>query len=143
MENDATLLSLLEQLNTVAVVGMSTNPAKAAHRVPAYLLTEGFEVIPVNPHAETILERHCYRSLLDIPDAIDIVDVFRPSADSLQVVEEAIARHKARGDVGLIWLQLGIVNETARALAEEAGIPFVQDRCMAIEIPRLFPHGRR
>lgn len=143
MENDEALRSMLEQLTTVAVVGMSTNPAKAAHRVPAYLLTEGFEVIPVNPHAEKILDRRCYRSLLDVPEVIDIVDVFRPSEDALQVVEEAIARHKARGDVALIWLQLGIVNETARALAAEAGIPFVQDRCMAIEVPRLFPHGRR
>ena len=87
MLNDTELKAWLERLNTVAVVGMSTNPAKAAHRVPAYL-------------------------------------------------------HTARGDVALIWLQLGIVNETARALAEAAGIPFVQDRCMAIEIPRLFPGGR-
>lgn len=143
MLNDAELKALLEQLNTIAVVGMSTNPAKAAHRVPAYLLTEGFEVIPVNPHAETILERRCYHSLLDIPESIDIVDVFRPSEDALAVVEEAIARHKVRGDVALIWLQLGIANETARALAADAGIPFIQDRCMAIEIPRLFPHGRQ
>lgn len=142
MLNDEALRALLEELQTVAVVGMSTNPAKAAHRVPAYLLTEGFEVIPVNPHAETILGRRCYRSLLDIPEVIDIVDVFRPSADALAVVEEALARHEARGDVALIWLQLGIVNETARARAEAAGIPFVQDRCMAIEVPRLFPHGR-
>lgn len=142
MLNDADLHSFLEALNTVAVVGMSTNPTKAAHRVPVYLLTEGFEVIPVNPHAEEILERRCYRSLLDIPDVIDIVDVFRPSEDALAVVEEAIARRKARGDVQLIWLQLGIVNETARALAAAAGIPFVQDRCLAIEIPRLFPEGR-
>lgn len=104
MENDEALRSMLEQLTTVAVVGMSTNPAKAAHRVPAYLLTEGFEVIPVNPHAEKILDRRCYRSLLDVPEVIDIVDVFRPSEDALQVVEEAIARHKARGDVALIWL---------------------------------------
>ncbi|HRU93654.1 MAG TPA: CoA-binding protein [Anaerolineae bacterium] len=142
MLNDTELKAWLERLNTVAVVGMSTNPTKAAHRVPAYLLTEGFEVIPVNPHAETILERRCYRSLLDVPESIDIVEVFRPSEDALPVVEEALARHTARGDVALIWLQLGIVNETARARAEAAGIPFVQDRCMAIEIPRLFPGGR-
>lgn len=142
MLNDDELRTLLTELNTVAVVGMSTNPTKAAQRVPAYLLTEGFTVIPVNPHAEEILGRRCYHSLAEIPEPIDIVDVFRPSADALGVVEEAIARHQARGDVKLIWLQLGIVNEAARALAEAAGIPFIQDRCMAIEIPRLFPKGR-
>lgn len=138
---DNELRSLLEQCHTIAVCGISRNPSKAAHRVPALMAHLGFEIAPVNPFAESILGRRCYPKLLDVPDAIDIVNVFRPSAEALAVVEEALARRRARGDVRLIWLQSGIVNETARQLAEEAGIPFVQNRCMAVVVPELFPHG--
>ncbi|MBN1262561.1 MAG: CoA-binding protein [Anaerolineae bacterium] len=140
--NDDQMREELLRARTVAVVGMSANPQKAAHRVPRFLIQAGYQVIPVNPFAGEILGRPAYPDLMAVPGRIDIVDVFRPSADALGVVKQAIARHEARGDVSLIWLQLGIANETARALAEAAGIPFVQDRCMAIEAPRLFPGGK-
>ncbi len=140
MTNDQ-IQSILQQSRTIAVYGMSRNPAKAAHRVPARMADLGFEIVPVNPFVESILGRRCYTSLLDVPDPIDVVNVFRPSADALAVVEEALARHQARGDVRLIWLQSGIVNETARQLAEDAGVPFLQNRCMAVVVPELFPRG--
>lgn len=140
MENTE-LRHLLVSSCSVAVVGMSRNPAKAAHRVPTFLIKTGYDVIPVNPFSDQILGLKCYATLIEVPGRVDIVEVFRPSPDALAVVEEAVHRHSERGDVSLIWLQLGIVNEAARALATEAGIPFVQDRCMAVEIPRLFPQG--
>lgn len=139
--DDKQLTALIKSARTIAVVGMSRNSSKAANRVPHFLQDVGFTVIPINPYAERIDGLTCYASLLDLPERIDIVDVFRPSADALAVVEQAIARHQQRGDVSLIWLQLGIANTQAKTLAEQAGIHYIQDRCMAIEIPRLFPAG--
>ncbi|MCJ7549954.1 MAG: CoA-binding protein [Anaerolineae bacterium] len=139
--NDVELRRLLSGSRSVAVYGMSRSPTKASHRVGSFLIRTGYDVIPVNPFADEILGRPCYASLMDVPGSVDIVDVFRPSEDALAVVEEAVRRHRERGDVSLIWLQLGIVNGAAQALAIEAGISFVQDRCMAVEIPRLFPRG--
>jgi len=139
--DDTELRRHLTEGRTIAVVGMSRSPAKAAHRVPAFLIRAGYDVVPVNPFADEILDRPCHAGLADVPGHIDIVDVFRPSDDALAVVEDAVRRRQERGDVRLIWLQLGIANEHARELAAEAGIPFIQDRCMAVEIPRLFPDG--
>jgi hypothetical protein len=139
--DDALVRKLLLEARTVAVVGMSRNPAKAAQRIPAYLSRIGFEVVPVNPFAEEILGRRAYAGLLDIPGHIDIVNVFRPSDEALPVVEEAVRRHKERGDVSMIWLQLGIANARARELAHAAGIPYIENHCLAVEIPRLFPDG--
>jgi hypothetical protein len=137
MLDDAALRELLTSSETLAVYGMSRDPRKAAHRVPRSMLAYGFDVIPINPYAEAILGRPCYRGLLDIPGRVDIVNVFRPSAEALAVVKEALRRRAQRGDVALIWLQLGIRNAQARRLAHAAGVPFVQDRCMAVEVPRL------
>jgi hypothetical protein len=139
--NDGEMVSLLKRVRRLAVVGMSRNPRKAAHRVPAFLMSQGFEVIPVNPFAETIMGQTSYRHLREVPGPIDAVVVFRPSDEVLPVVDDALIRHRTRGDIELIWLQLGIVNETARDRTLEAGLSFVHDRCLAIEIPRLFPEG--
>ena len=102
---DDQLKQILTQSRTVAVYGMSRSPAKAAYQVPAALKRYGFRVIPVNPFADEIMGERSYDSLATIPDEIDIVDVFRPSEDALDVVREALARHAERGDVRLIWLQ--------------------------------------
>ena len=139
--DDTLVRRLLEEASTVAVVGMSRNPAKAAHRIPAYLSRVGFDVVPVNPFPDEILGHRAFPSLSDIPERVEVVDVFRPSDEALSVVKDAVHRHTVRGDVTLIWLQLGIANEEARALAQATGIPFVQNRCLAVEIPRLFPEG--
>jgi len=138
MVPDEQLKQILTQARTIAVYGMSRSPAKSAYQVPPVVKRYGFRVIPVNPFADEIMGEHSYDSLAAIPDEIDIVDVFRPSADALGVVKEALARHKERGDVRLIWLQLGIRNAEAERLAAAAGVPFVQNRCMAVEVPRLW-----
>lgn len=141
MLNDAQLREILLRSKTVAVYGMSRHYHKAAYQVPARLAEMGFEIFPVNPFASEIMERLCYPSLAAIPGRIDIVDVFRPSAEAYAVVEAALARHAARGDVRLIWLQSGIYDDAARKLAEDAGVACVQNRCMAVVVPLLLPGG--
>lgn len=120
-------------LKNVAVVGMSKNEEKAANYVPRYLINQGYNVIPVNPTADKILERKSFAKLADIDQQVDIVDVFRPSEQVLPVVQEAI---KLKPKV--IWFQEGIHNEEAEELARKAGIQVVFNRCMLAEHQRLF-----
>ncbi len=120
-------------MKNVAVVGMSQHSNKAAHFVPRYLIEQGYNIIPVNPNADKILNKKSYQSVLDVEEPIDIVDVFRPSEDVLPVVEEAI---KMKPKV--IWLQEGIHNEEAEELARKEGIKVVFNRCMLAEHQRLF-----
>jgi len=119
--------------NRVAVVGCSTTPGKEAHEIPAYLADHGYDVVPVNPYADEVLGREAYDSLGDVPGKVDIVDVFRPSDEVAGIVDEAIER----GDVDVLWTQLGIRDPEATAHAEEAGIGVVEDMCMKVEHRRL------
>ena len=120
-------------LKNVAVIGMSKNQEKAAHYVPKYLSQNGYNIMPVNPTADEILDKKCYPSVEDIPEPIDIVDVFRPSDKVLPVVQQAI---KMKPKV--IWLQEGIHNAEAEDLARKEGIKVVFNRCMLAEHQRLF-----
>ena len=120
-------------LKQVAVVGMSKNQNKAAHYVPKYLSDNGYDIIPINPTADTILGKRCYETVSDIDGHIDIVDVFRPSDQVLPVVIEAIKKKPK-----VIWLQEGIHNPEAEDLARKAGIQVVYNRCMLAEHQRLF-----
>lgn len=129
---------ILDNYKKIAYYGISTNPDKPAYRVPAFMQSKGYEVIAINPHANEILGKKVYHNLMDVEEEIEILDVFRPSDQTVQVVQEAIDRKKARGDIKVIWLQLGIQNEDARKLAEENGFIFVQDKCLHIEYERYF-----
>lgn len=120
-------------LKNVAVIGMSKNPEKAAHYVPKYLASNGYNIMPVNPTTSEILEKKCYSSINEIDEAIDIVDVFRPSEQVLPVVKEAIEMKPK-----VIWLQEGIHNEEAEELARKQGIKVIFNRCMLAEHQRLF-----
>jgi predicted CoA-binding protein len=119
---------LLEDAKTIAVVGASRDPYKTAHSVPAQMQRHGWRIIPVNPYADQIFGEKAYRKLADIPEPFDLVNVFRPSEDATEIVRQAVA-------VGApaIWLQLDIVSPEGRALAEAAGIDYVEDRCIAVE----------
>ncbi|QHS15754.1 CoA-binding protein [haloarchaeon 3A1-DGR] len=125
--------------DTVAVVGCSTTPEKAAHRIPKYLQEHGYRIVPVNPYAETVLGEPAYDAVTDVPRdvTVDVVDVFRPSEEVPGVVDDVLERRDLAGDVGGLWLQLGIRNDEAAARAEAAGIAVVQDRCMKVEHERL------
>ena len=116
----------------IAVVGLSSNPARPSHGVAAYLLQAGFDVVPVNPREDTMLGLPCYPDLASVPGTIDLVDVFRQSNAVLAIAESAIAV----GAKGL-WLQLGVFHPTALRLAEDAGLNCVADLCTKIEHARL------
>jgi hypothetical protein len=120
-------------LKNVAVIGLSKNQEKAAHFVPKYLSQNGYNIIPVNPTADKILDKKCYPSVEDVLEPIDIVDVFRPSDQVLPVVQQAIKKKPK-----VIWLQEGIHNAEAEELARKEGIKVVFNRCMLAEHQRLF-----
>jgi len=120
-------------LKKVVVIGMSKNSSKAAHYVPKYLSDNGFDIIPVNPTASNILGKKCYDSVSEIDDEIEIIDIFRPSEQVLQFVEEAIKKKPK-----VIWLQEGIHNFEAEELARKEGIMVVFNRCMLAEHQRLY-----
>jgi predicted CoA-binding protein len=117
--------ALFRRLHRLAVVGLSRDPAKAARRVPSYLAAKGYEVIPVNPHAERILGRPARATLAEVDEPVDLVVVFRPPAEAGAFVEQAAARAEAPA----IWLQEGIRADAEAAAAREAGRLVVQDLC--------------
>lgn len=117
----------------MAVVGLSKKPGKPSHYVPKYMKEHGYRIIPVNPTADEILGEKCYPSLDDVPDKIEVVNLFRPSNDVLPIVESAL-----RKKVKAIWMQEGIVNHEAAELAEKKGVLVVMDRCMMKEHRALF-----
>ena len=130
---DAVIRDILATPRRIAVVGCSPDPARDSHRIAHLLMERGHTVIPVHPQAREILGRRCYASLHEVPDGIDMVDVFRRSDDAGAVVDDAIA-----AGARVVWLQLGVVDEAAAARAQAAGLTVVMDRCPAIEYRRLF-----
>ena len=129
--SDAEIKNFLS-LKKVAVIGMSRTESKAAHFVPKYLSENGFDIIPINPNSNKILNKKFYKEIIDVDGEIDIVDVFRPSEDILPFVKEAIKKNPK-----VIWLQEGIHNEEAENLVREHGIDVVFNRCMLAEHQRL------
>ncbi|WP_121820051.1 CoA-binding protein [Halostella salina] len=130
---DADELRRILEYDRVAVIGASTSHEKAAHIVPAYLQRHGYELQPVNPTAEEIFGNQAYDSLADVPEPIDVVEIFRPSEEVPEIVEQALDR----GDVQAIWMQQGIQHDEAARKAEAAGLDVVQDHCMKVEHGQL------
>src|ERR671929_480068 len=123
------------QLKNIAVVGVSKNEEKPSHQVPKYLVEHGYNVIPVNPTLSEVLGRKAYPTIADIPEKVDIVDVFRKSEDIPAVINDAL---KKKDVIKVFWMQLGIYNEDAEKKAKENGIDVVYNRCMLVEHERLF-----
>jgi predicted CoA-binding protein len=132
VSTDAVLREVLD-VETIAVVGCSSTPGKAAHDVPKYLLRQGYEVIPVNPYADAVFGVEAVDSLADVDARVDLVDVFRPSEEVPGIVDEVVERE----DVESVWLQLGISHDDAGARVEESERRFVQDECIKVEHARL------
>lgn len=130
--SDDQLRSLIAGAHTIAVVGLSADRSKASHQVAAYLQAHGYRIIPVNPTLDTVLGEQAYPSLDEVPEPVDIVDVFRPGPTILPIVQAAI-RKKAP----VLWLQLGIHNPEAENLAQAAGLTLVTERCLMVEHRRL------
>ena len=132
VESDDELREILE-LDTIAVVGCSTTPGKAAHDVPKFLRDRGYEVVPVNPHADEIFGREAADALADVEANVDIVDVFRPSEEVAGIIDEALD-HEA---LEVVWTQLGVRDPDAGERVEAAGKRYVEDRCLKVEYQRL------
>jgi uncharacterized protein len=126
-------LRILEKYRRIAIVGLSSNPFRPSHFAAIYLISEGYDVIPVNPREKQILGQACYPSLAAIPGGVEVVDIFREPSAVPAIVDEAIA-------VGAkaIWMQLGVIHDAAAEKARAAGLEVVMDRCMKIEHARFF-----
>ena len=135
--SDDQMKQILLECKTIAVVGLSDKPHRDSFKVAAYMQNQGYRIIPVHPRVSEVLGEAAYKNLADIPDKIDLVNVFRKSEETPAVVEQAIPL-KPRA----IWLQLGIANDEAAAIAKAADMDFVQDRCIKVEHPRLFCNGK-
>lgn len=133
MDDIGKLRRILRGARTIAVVGLSANWYRPSYFAAKYLQEHGYRVIPVNPAYDNVLGEKCYASVRDVPEAVDIVDCFRKSAEIPALAEDAIA-------VGakVLWMQLGVENEAARRRAEGAGLEVVENRCVKIEHARLF-----
>ncbi|MCA0753893.1 CoA-binding protein [Paenibacillus sp. N4] len=128
---------ILKNSQTVAVVGLSDNPERVSYLVSEAMQAKGYTIIPVNPNADTILGQKSYASLGDIPVPVDIVNVFRRSEHTPPVAKDAVA-------IGAktLWLQLGIANDEAAAIASEGGLQVIMDRCIKVEDSILLPEGK-
>lgn len=125
---DEAIEKVLKENKTVAVVGLSTSPKKDSHRVAAFLQKKGYRVIPVHPKAEEILGEKAYPSLLDIPEKVDIVNVFRPPSEVPGIMEQAI-----KIGAKAVWTQEGIVNNEAWEKGIKKGLAVIMDKCMMKE----------
>lgn len=129
---DEIVEQILTTYASITVVGASTDPAKAAHSVPLFMQQRGWRLVPVNPHADELFGEPVHRTLADVPTPVGLVDVFRPPWQAPEVAKQAVA-----AGATALWLQLGIASDEARRIAEEAGLLYVEDRCLVIEQRRL------
>ena len=129
---DDELRAILDHTRTIAVVGLSSNPMRASYGVAQFLQVRGYRIVPVNPNETEVLGEKAYPTLLDVPDAVDLVDVFRRPSVTPEVAERAVA-------IGapVLWLQLGIESEQARRIAEEAGLTVIMDLCIRTVVARF------
>ena len=133
-------VEVMRRYRCIAVVGASKNPDKEANRVPAYLLDNGYTIVPVNPTAEYVLDLKAYPALADLPvetaKKVEVVDVFRPSEELPQVARQVTEMKRKTGRPFVFWGQLGLENEEAKKILEDSRIDYVMDKCMRVE------HGR-
>ena len=133
MDDISSLRRILKTNHVIAIVGLSASWWRPSYFVAKYLKEHGYRIIPVNPAYQEVLGEKCYATLTDVPEKIDMVDCFRKSAEIPALAEEAI-----RISAKCLWMQLGVINETAAAQATAAGLDVVMDRCVKIEHGRLF-----
>ncbi|MEJ2173529.1 MAG: CoA-binding protein [bacterium] len=131
---DAAIRACLERAKTIAVVGLSPRPDRPSHRIARRLQQWGYRIIPVRPAVTEVLGEKAYARLSEVPDRIDLVDIFRAAKQIGPIVEHCIALR-----MPALWIQQGIVNEAAAARARDAGLFVVMDRCIAVEYRRLMP----
>ncbi len=126
-------IHILETYKRIAMVGLSSNPFRPSHFAAIYMLSEGYDVTPVNPREAEVLGRRSYASVRDVTGPLEIVDIFREPVAVPDIVEEAIA-----AGAKVIWMQLGVIHEAAAERARQAGLEVVMDHCVKIEHARFF-----
>lgn len=132
LDTDAAVEKILRGYDTITVVGASDNRDKAAHYVPDHMREHGWRIIPVNPRCGTILGEPAYSSLAQVPEKVGLVNVFRPSAQTAEIARQAVA-----AGATALWLQLHIASDEARRIAVDAGLLYVENRCLLVEQRRL------
>ena len=132
MDTDATVEQILRRYDTITVVGASDDPAKPAYYVPQHMREHGWGIVPVNPRGGQVAGLTAFPSLADVPEQVGLVDVFRPSAQTPDIARQAVA-----AGATALWLQLGISSAEARQIAEDAGLLYVENRCLIVEQRRL------
>ena len=132
MMNDTQIAELLREAKTIAVVGLSSNRMRASFGVARFLQRQGYRIIPVNPNETEILGERAYGCLRDVPDDVDIVNIFRRSEKVPDVIDDALEKRPR-----CVWMQEGVVNNAAAQKAESAGVPVVMNRCILKELARL------
>lgn len=137
---------ILTKYKTVAIVGLSKDPSKDSHRVAEYLKDNGFSIVPINPSADNVLGEKSYKSLIDVPveiqKTIEIVDIFRPSPDIPNIVEQAVKLKERFDKPYVVWMQLGIVNEKAAESARKAGLIVIANKCLMQEHRKLLQNAQ-
>ncbi len=135
MSSSPNLADLLDTTETIAVVGCSARSSRTSHQIARYLQNAGYRVIPVNPNYDEVCGEQAYPDLTSIPHdiTIDVVDIFRASEHTADMVRGAIERAEQTGRTPVIWTQLGVSSEEAKQLAEDAGLPYVENKCMKVE----------
>lgn len=133
--NNEQINTILSEVKTIAILGLSPNPTKDSYRVAQYLQQAGYKIVPVYPKEDVILGEKVFRSLEEIPFPIDMVDVFR-KPDALEAIVDSCI---SRGDVKVFWSQIGIVNNKAAQKARDVGMKVVQSHCSMVEHRRI--HG--
>jgi len=134
-----TIAEILKKTDTVAIIGCSANKYRTSYHIASYLKENGIRIIPINPKYDEVLDEKCYDSLKDIPDdiSIDVVDIFRDSQYTAKVVEGIIKWSKKTGRQPVIWTQLDVSSDEAKAKAEDAGFTYVENECMMVQHERL------
>ena len=139
MSQTVNLFSTLQSAQTIAVVGCSKRATRTSHKIGRYLQEAGYRVVPVNPYADELLGEACYPDVQSIPAdvQVDVVNVFRQPQYTAGMVRDATERAEAQGTKPVVWTQLGVSSSEAQALADEAGLPYVKNRCIMVEHGRL------
>lgn len=144
MSSKDTIKEILTKYKTVAIIGLSRDPSKDSNIVAQYLKSKEYHIVPVNPSTNEILGEKSHKSLFEMPPevqrTVEIVDIFRPSADVPPIVEQAVKLKERYDKPYVVWMQLGIINAQAAATARAAGLVVVMNRCMMQEHRRLFPN---
>lgn len=133
------IADILDNVETVAIIGCSNNKYRTSYHIASYLQEQGLKIIPVHPEYKEVLGEQTYTSIKDVPEdiAVDIVDIFRDPAHTAEMVDEIIAWSKKTGQKPVVWTQLGVSSDEAKQKAEEGGLPYVEEKCLMVEHKRL------